>query len=156
MAGLVLSDRLEQLPRNTGPLEEYMWSRREIENYLCQPETLLGYAHNFDATGLPLFDGADEKRANREAAMQECIEDFVPRIALKDRTDAWWNDTKMSDDFLDRLFPAFFKKIGLPNLMRKTDYHILARFVPLEQISPEVGKMLDAIHATATKAIPVV
>jgi hypothetical protein len=84
--------------------------------------------------------------------MQECIDDFVPRAALRERSDAWWISTKASDEFLDRLFVAFFKKLGLPNLLQKTDYHVLARYVPREQIDLEVGQVLDAIVAVASRA----
>ena len=154
LVGFVLTDRLEQPPNSSGNLDEQMWSRREFENYLCQPETLLAYANDFDRTKLPLIDQVEKER--RESAMNECIGDFVPRIALQDRADAWWKDTKMSDEFLDRLFPRFFEKLGLPNLMRKTDYHTLARLVPVEHISPEISEMLDAILATAKKAVPLI
>jgi hypothetical protein len=86
--------------------------------------------------------------------MRECIEDFVPRAAQRDLRDRWWIDTKASDDFLDRLFEAFFKKLGLPNLMNKTHYHRLARCVPKEQIDPEITTVLDAILSVANRARP--
>jgi hypothetical protein len=47
--------------------------------------------------------------------------------ASRDRTSRWWADVKASDDFLDPVFEAFFQKLRLPNLMRKTGYHELAR-----------------------------
>jgi hypothetical protein len=82
------------------------------------------------------------------------IDDFVPRAALRDRSDAWWLNTKASDEFLDRLFVAFFKTLGLPNLLQKTDYHVLARYVPRDQIDPEVAQVLDAIVDVASRAQP--
>ena len=81
--------------------------------------------------------------------MKECIEDLVPRAALRDLSDRWWITTKASDDFLDRLFPVFFGKLGLPNLMNKTDYHVLAHYVPKDQISPEITSVLDLMAGTA-------
>jgi len=36
--------------------------------------------------------------------------------------------------YLPHLFENFFRGLDLPNLMRKTDYHALARFVPAELI----------------------
>ncbi|MGI8919205.1 MAG: hypothetical protein ACR2H6_11440 [Pyrinomonadaceae bacterium] len=84
--------------------------------------------------------------------MQECIEDFVPRAALRNRNDIWWIDTKMSDDFLDRLFEQYFQKLRLPNLMRKSDYHELAQFVPDDALSPEITDVLDGILEQAKKA----
>jgi hypothetical protein len=132
-----------------------MWTRREIENYLCQPVTLVAYAESSAGeTGLgPLFDTAEA--GARRKAMQESIADFVLPAALRDLSDPWWVNTKASDDFLDRVFPSFFSKLGLPNLMAKTDYHVLARYVPRELIDPEVGEVLDAIVEVARAARPV-
>ena len=61
---------------------------------------------------------------------------------------------KASDDFLDPLFQSFFEKLSLPNLLRKTDYHVLARLVPKDKIDPEVIVKLDGIVEVATKAKP--
>jgi hypothetical protein len=57
----------------------------------------------------------------------------------------WSPETKVSDDFLDPLFDDFFQALKLPNLMRKTDYHILAGYVPPGLIDSEVGQVLDGI-----------
>ena len=66
----------------------------------------------------------------------------------------WSPDTKVSDDFLDPLFETFFDKLGLRNMMRKTNYHELASYVPRERIDPEIIGMLDLISDTATRAYP--
>ena len=58
--------------------------------------------------------------------------------------------------FLDPLFAEFFKKVGLPNLFLKRDYHSLAEFMSKEEIPPEVSEMLDRIHETAQRAKPLV
>ena len=154
LLGFMLCDRLDRPPQPTPELREQMWQRREIENYLCQPDTLLSYAESSteEAAAGPLFERSEAERRRR--LMQECIDDFVPRTALRDRSDAWWTNTKASDDLLDRLFVAFFKKLGLPNLLQKTDYHVLARYVPRDQIDPEVGQVLDAIVDVASRAKP--
>ena len=39
-------------------------------------------------------------------------------------------------------------------LMRKTDYHTLARYVQPDALDPEIGQMLDRIAATALAASP--
>jgi len=154
--GFALFDRLQQQQLQERPeLHEYMWKRREIENYLCSPETLLGYAEACArelALG-PLFDAADRER--RQETMRACVEDYVPRAALRDLNSRWWFDTKVSDEFLSDLFEAFFQKLSLPNLMRKTDYHVLARHVPKERIDPEVSEVLDMIVEAEEHAKPV-
>jgi len=84
-----------------------------------------------------------------------CIADLVSPAALRNRSDPWWRDVKASDQFLDRVMEVFATKLGIPNLMRKSDYHELARFVPVGQIDPEVTEVLEAIVETAKLAKPV-
>jgi len=45
--------------------------------------------------------------------MEESINDFALPAALRDPSDPWWRDVKASDEFLDRVFKSFYKKIGL-------------------------------------------
>ena len=155
LVGFALFDRLDQQLQAGLGLREQMWTRREIENYLCQPETLIVYAESSAGdTGLgPLFDTAEAER--RRKAMRESIADFVLPAALRDLSYPSWVTMKASDEFLDRVFPSFFSKLGLPNLMAKTDYHVLAGYVPRELIDPEVGEVLDAIVEVAQAARPV-
>jgi hypothetical protein len=46
----------------------------------------------------------------------------------------------------------FFEKLKLPNLMRKTNYHMLANYVDAGRIAPEVSQKLDFIHEVARGA----
>jgi len=152
LLGFALFDRLDTQLQVHPQLVERMWRRREIENYLCQPQTLIAYAESSarDATLGPLFEQAEIDRRTR--AMQASIEDLVPPVALRDPTDRWWSDTKASDDFLDRLFEAYYARLELPNLMRKSDYHQLAEHVPLDLLDAEVSAVLDGIHDIAEQA----
>jgi len=132
-----------------------MWQRREIENYLCQPETLIAWAER-SAEGTaagPLF--APGVAATRGGIMNECIRELVPPLALRDSHDVWWQNVKASDEFLDRLFEMFFDRLKLPNLMRKTNYHQLAAYVSLERIVPEIAEKLDMIYQVSQRARPV-
>jgi hypothetical protein len=155
LVGIAIFDRLEQDLQPTGPLREMMWQRREIENYLCYPEVLLAYAEGVGDSEVsgPLFAFAERDR--RRQVMQSCIEDLVLPVALRNRDDRWWQDVKASNDFLDRLFETYFERLGLPNLMRKADYHILARLVPAELVHVDVRGTLDAIVEVAASAQPV-
>ncbi|OFV93739.1 MAG: AAA family ATPase [Acidobacteria bacterium RIFCSPLOWO2_12_FULL_54_10] len=152
LVGFALFDQIDQQLQIHPALIEYKWSRREIENYLCSPDTLCAFAESLatEASPGPLF--TREESEKRRKIMDECIADLAPPVALRDPSDRWWIDTKISDDFLDRLFPAFFKKLHLPNLMNKTDYHVLAQYVPENRIDQEVGKVLESIIQTAHKA----
>jgi ABC-type taurine transport system ATPase subunit len=155
LVGFMLCDRLDSALQPTPELREVMWHRREIENYLCQPETLRAYAASSaeQAAEGPLFEASEAQR--RQRIMQECIEDLVPRAALRDLSDPWWSNTKASDEFLDRLFAQFFKQLSLPNLLQKTDYHVLARYVPRADVDPEIRGILDAILDVSSQARPV-
>lgn len=152
LLGLAIYDRLErELPSPTPALRELMWTRREIENYLCDPEVLLAYAaaSAAEAQPGPLFAAAEADK--RQSIMRECIADLVPPVALRDRNDRWWQDVKASDEFLDRLFVTFFERLGLPNLMNKSNYHVLAEYVPAELIDREVIHKLDQIVELASR-----
>jgi ABC-type taurine transport system ATPase subunit len=154
LIGFALFDRLGQQLEEKQDLVQHVWGRREIENYLCSQRTLLAYAEAC-VTELalgPLFD--NNVREQYQAAMRESIEDLVPRAAQRDPQHRWWHDTKVSDDFLDPLFESFFAKLHLPNLMRKTHYHVLARHVPADEIDPEVTEVLNGILMVAEKAKP--
>lgn len=153
LLGYALFDRVETQLQEREDLRERMWTRREIENYLCQPETLLAYAEASarEETLGPLFEEGDVAR--RQQAMDEAITDLVPPVARRDPTHQWWLNTKVSDDFLDPLFKSYFQKLDLPNLMSKVDYHVLARHVPRELIDPEVVSVLDEIADTARRAV---
>ncbi len=149
LVGVALFDRLDRQPDNLGA-ECLTWQRREIENYLCMPVVLTAYArHDLDDD---LFGHAESR--NRVAVMESLISDQVPPAALRDVGHAFWRNTKATDEFLDPLFVAYFERLGLPNLMRKRDYHQLASLVPPDQLDSEVGEKLDAIVAVAKRATP--
>ncbi len=149
LVGYALFDRLDVALEPTPELPEVMWRRREIESYLCQPETLRRYAAATarQETLGPLFEETDVER--REQLMNEVIADLVPPVALRDQSHDWWLNTKVSDDFLDPLFASYYERLGLPNLMRKSDYHVLARHVPVEFLAEEITHVLDGIAAVA-------
>jgi hypothetical protein len=154
LVGIVILDRQDSDAREYGELRVVHWQRREFENYLCFPEALEGYAVRLavERSAGPLFE--DPERQRLTALMQDCLEDRVPRAALRDANDRWWHNVKASDEFLDPLFETFFERLELPNLMRKTDYHRLAPFVPRERIDPEVGEKLDLLVEVAGRARP--
>jgi len=154
LVGAGIYDRTDFVLQTEPSFRERMWRRREIENYLCQPETLMAHAEAsaIETSAGSLFAAPEIER--RRAAMDRCIRDLVPPIALRDRSDPWWSETKASDDFLDRVFESFYAELGLPNMMRKTDYHVLAQLVPLNLIDPEVREMLDLILEVTAQAQP--
>lgn len=153
LIGIAIYDRLDREPPQQPNLTQLCWRRREIENYLCKPEALLTYARVTARRDKPgVFAEPEIKR--RVGAMQECINDLVLPVALRDPNDRWWSDVKASDEFLDRLFASYFERLGMPNLMRKSGYYLLAEIMPQEAIAPEIVEKLDAIAREAGRAMP--
>ena len=148
--GVALFDRLDKPLQEGTSLTEMMWQRREIENYLCREDVLLAYARHDQPDDL--FGGAEAAR--REQVMRKCIAEVTAALATLSRPSPWSDDIKASDEFLNPVFERFFKELGLPNLLRKTDYHVLAGLVPTNKLAPEIASKLDAILAVAQKARP--
>ncbi len=150
LVGFALFDRIEKPLVSGTPLTETMWQKREIENYLCLESVLLAYARHDQPDDL--FGRAEVGR--REQIMRECIQEIGSALRTLRRIEPWSADIKATDEFLDPLFRLFFDKLELPNLLRKTDYHILARLVPKEHLDPEIVTKLDGIVAVANMARP--
>ena len=152
LRGVALFDRLDPAPPDMAPIECLTWRRREIENYLCSPATLEAYAAASaagDAPG-PLFTPSAEER--RRDAMRSAIGEIESALRNLRRPPPWDALTKASDDFLEPLFASYFDKLGLPNLMAKSNYHELVEHVPADEIDVEIGEKLDAIARVAESA----
>jgi len=150
LVGLAIFDKGAELQDHPA-LKEVMWNKCELENYLCKREVLMAYAKSSKENGL--FGWAEENK--RSKAMQESIEEITKAKETLRKPGPWSDEIKASDDFLDILFPTFFEKLGMTNLMNKSDYHILARLVPRDSIDPEVIEKLNLIVDIAQKASPV-
>jgi energy-coupling factor transporter ATP-binding protein EcfA2 len=149
LIGLALYDRLDS-PLPTDPnLAQHAWSRREIENYLCQKTTLLAWA---EARGRTRH--GDLFAASWRSTMEAVIDEIAAALAALGKPDPWNPDLKASDEFLDPLFRKFYETLGLPNLLRKTDYHTIAPFVAATEIDREIREKLDAIAEAAVRAHP--
>ncbi len=155
LLGVGIWDRDSSAPEDSHYLVEYRWQRREIENYLCLPSVLEMYAESsaIESVSGPLF--AHSEIEKRVGIMNAAIADLVPPVALRDKSDPWWVNVKASDEFLDRVFERFYSALRLPNLMRKTDYHVLAQLVDKGEISGEIVTVLDTIVEVDNKSKPV-
>ncbi len=152
LRGLAIFDQLERpLPADLGATG-LTWGRKEIENYLCYPETLEAYAQQSAtaAAAGPLFSAAEAQ--HRLAAMRESIAELENALKTLGKGSPWDPATKVSDDFLAPLFQNYFKKLGIPNLMAKRNFHELAFLVPADKIDPEIPAKLDAIVNTSESA----
>lgn len=150
LVGLALFDRIDEALQEQPELKERKWTKREIENYFCRKDVLLAWARNEGEhrTGGPLFG------AQWEQAMQAAIGAIETALTTLGRPSPWGDDLKVSDEFLTPLFERFFEQLNLPNLMRKTDFHVLARYIPANLIHADVIAVLDNIAAVADAAKP--
>jgi len=152
LVGLALYDSLDRKLDTVPDLVQITWTKREIENYICQRDVLLRWAKSGvlgDGTVPPLI------ASNWEDTMTQCITEIEEAMEKLRKGSPWEPSTKVTDDFLNPLFEAFFEKVGLPNLLRKTDYHILVSHLTKDDIDPEVSQVLDRILETHEKSKPV-
>lgn len=145
LVGVALFDR-DREPLVQEGLRIHVWKRREIENYLCTRETLVAWARSAGDAELPLL------APQWVGAMEETIAEIEEALNTLGKPSPWSDDLKVSDEFLNRLFERFYSRVGLPNLMTKTNYHQLARFVPPEAIDPEISAVLEIISTAAREA----
>jgi hypothetical protein len=150
LVGIALFDRLDKKLQEGSPLVELAWRRREIENYLCQEPVLLRYARH--ELSDDLFGAAEADR--RETAMREAIQEVAAALKTLRNLDPWSPDIKATDEFLNPLFRSYFGKLGLPNLLLKSDYYVLASLVSKEEMDAEIIEKLDAMVRVAVQARP--
>ena len=154
LRGVALFDRRDAGPPDDSRLRLLAWERREIENYLCSRATLEAYAREAaerDAAG-PLF--APTETTRHLEAMQAAIAEVERAGETLGLPSPWDADAKVSDEFLAPVFAAYYRNLGLPNLMDKSGFHELVGRVPAGEIPPEVAEKLDAIAETAAAAVP--
>ena len=150
LVGIALFDRLTTALQANTPLVEMMWRRRELENYLTSRAVLLRFARA-DQTD-DLFGVAEAQR--RADTMVACIEELEKALAITGKPSPWSPDIKVTDDFLDPLFKNYFTRLGLPQLIYKRDYHMLATHLEAAEIDPEIAEKLEAIAVVADQAHP--
>ena len=154
LKAVALFDRSASQIADVAHLNFQVWSRREIENYLCSRSTLETYAE--EGSGVetygPLF--ANMESSVRLQTMRQAIHEVESAMETLGKGSPWGTDAKVSDDFLTPLFVSYYKKLALPNLMNKSNFHKLADYVPTEEIDPEVIEKLDAIAHVAQVASP--
>jgi ABC-type arginine transport system ATPase subunit len=148
LLGVAIYDRLEVSLPDDPNLRQWMWRRRELENYLCQRETLLDFAEKAPPEPGPLFEGA------RRRAMEEAINKVDQALRTLGK-DPWGPDVKAGDEFLDPLFRQFYSLLGIENLMTKTHYWKLAEFVCPEAVDQDIRDALNLIAEVAERARPV-
>lgn len=147
LRGLAMFDNTPDVTvQAASPLKVIKLARRELENYFCSPALLRRWVAESPLAD-DLFGRAELER--RRAAMEQAIRGNTVPLALDDPTHPFWKTNKVSDDYLPTVFASFFKQLGLPNSMNKSDYSQLARLLKPEEIEPELVAVLDAVADTA-------
>ncbi|MDR0894916.1 MAG: ATP-binding protein [Prevotellaceae bacterium] len=140
LKGLALFDFIPNLQANP-KLDVICWQRRELENYFARPQLLVRHAKLF-ANDYKQFTATQLGNI-----MQEVITDYTLPIYLKDETNAWWNSAKLSDEWLDKIFPEFYNRLNISvGLNYKRDYYHLIALMDKNNIPQEVTDKLDAIY----------
>jgi ABC-type taurine transport system ATPase subunit len=151
LVAFALFDHLDKKLKSELGLEERMWERREIENYLVTPESLIAFVQvGFDEN--ELFKAAERKV--RIQTIERCIAELEASLRTARRPGPWSRDIKVTDDFLDPLFANFYDQLGTPQAIYERDYHGLADVIPVEQIAQEVSEVLDQIVAVSKNTHP--
>jgi ABC-type Mn2+/Zn2+ transport system ATPase subunit len=138
LKGTALFDYLPNLQSNP-KLNVYCWQKREIENYFARPNLLIKWAK---------LQTVKHKTFNvsiLEQAMQKAITDLTAPIYLNDLKNTWWDTEKMTDNWLDKIFPEFYKNIHLPQSFYKRDYYQLIMIMQPSEIDSEINEKLDLL-----------
>ena len=112
----------------------------------------MAYAQESDRAdqAMPLF--AEREVDRRMRTMSKTIDEIEEAMQKLGKGSPWGKGMKVSDDFLEPLFKLYFKRLKLPNLMAKKHFYELVKYVPEEEISPEISEKLDAISEVAKSA----
>ncbi|MCX8057019.1 MAG: ATP-binding protein [Ignavibacteria bacterium] len=140
--GVAIFDRLNTKPESSEQLRITMWNRNEIENYIPIPESIYKFAE--------AELGEDIFLSNKIPELKKIIERLIPPIALENKEDIFWIDTKVSS-LLERIFDEFYKQTNI-RLLRKGEFYRLISFVSPEVINLEVKEKLDLILEVASRA----
>jgi hypothetical protein len=140
LKGLALFDNIPNLQPNP-KLTIICWQRRELENYFARPALLIKHA-GLLCNKYPSYSSEELK-----TKMELAIKLYTIPAYLDNLEDSWWNDAKLSDEWLDKIFPAFFQSLNIPTGSNyKRDYYQLIRLMDKDDIPNEVSEKLDAIY----------
>ena len=140
LKGLALFDNLPTLQENP-KLKVICWQRRELENYFARPALLLKHAKLLSIQ-YPKYTSAQ-----LEEIMQQVITDNTTPKYLRDLNDEWWNTAKLSDEWLDKIFPEFYKQLNMNvSANFKREYYQLISLLDKKEIPNEISDKLDIIY----------
>ncbi|MDR1098354.1 MAG: hypothetical protein LBL57_09505, partial [Tannerella sp.] len=140
LKGLALFDRIDKNVDDIKPLKVICWKKRELENYFAKPALLVRHAKLLCNK---YTDFTPEQMGDK---MNQAIQDYTQPAYLKDLDNEWWDNTKLSDEWLDKIFPEFYKQLNLPSDFFKRDYYKLILLMDVKDIPKEISDKLDVIY----------
>jgi ABC-type cobalamin/Fe3+-siderophores transport system ATPase subunit len=140
LKGLALFDRIDKNVDEIKFLKVICWKKRELENYFAKPALLVRHAK------LLCNKYTDFTPKQMEDKMNQAIQDYTQPAYLKDLDNDWWDNTKLSDGWLDKIFPEFYKQLNLPPDFFKRDYYKLISLMDVKDIPKEISEKLDVIY----------
>ena len=156
LKAVALFDRIGDMAPMFPDASVLMWSRREIENFICSPAGLEAYARETAAADqfppdTPLgWQQADE----RVAAMRQVLDEFGVPLDRLMTDQSLSRNIKASEDVLDRIFRDYYANLGLYNRMAKGNFYELVQYIPIDDLDIEIAEKLDAIADVAESATP--
>jgi hypothetical protein len=120
------------------PIEVLCWTKREIENYFARPNILKRFA-------MSLAIEHKKDVSQFEKIMDNVIMNNTLPRRLNNLEDIWWSEGKLTDDWLDLIFPEFYELVKLSPIFRKGSYFQLIRLLKKEEIDAEIISALDKI-----------
>lgn len=143
LVGIAIFDRIDRQLQSGLDLQELSWSRREVENYFCNPAVFERYARRDDDLFSPMH----------VAAMQQEIRKLEEASQTLGKPSPWSADIKASDEVIPALLRNYYRSLEMKVPLTKRDYCDLVRFVHRDEVDPEIIEKLDAIVAVAARAV---
>jgi ABC-type cobalamin/Fe3+-siderophores transport system ATPase subunit len=140
---LALFDKIEGIDvDNIKSIKVMCWKRRELENYFARPSVLIKYAVSLQ-TKYPHLSESLLKET-----IQKVMEENTAPARLKDLNHDWWANGKLSDEWLDVIFPEFYKALKITDYSKnvKKTYYELIKFLEKDEIDVEVIEKLNTIY----------
>jgi ABC-type multidrug transport system ATPase subunit len=141
LKGLALFDRIDKNLDDIKPLKVICWEKRELENYFARPALLIKHAKLLSHQYLQFTSKQLEEKMN------QAITDYTLPAYLKDLNDSWWDNSKLSDEWLDKIFPKFYQQLNISMGSNfKRDYYQLINLMETKDIPSEITQKLDIIY----------
>ena len=147
LRGFLLIDYMDKELQDAEDLSEFMWSKCEIENYLCSRNGIISYVTSGLDKG-DLFGNCEISL--REDQIKREIKKLEEASNTLNQPGPFSDDIKASE-FLARLFENFTQSLGQPKLasIQKKDFYKLVEYIPIQEIDKEVENVLDKIADVA-------